>query len=55
MSPSTHYNALLTAAHYIGDECLDVNRKFIECKAADNNPKKCLEDGIKAKECALKV
>lgn len=53
--PSTHYNALLTAAPYVGEACLDVNRSFIQCKAGDNNPSKCLDEGAKVTACALKV
>jgi hypothetical protein len=53
--PSTHYHALLTAAPFVGEECLDVNRTFVQCKQADNNPAKCLDEGAKVTACTLKV
>eukprot|EP00515_Schizochytrium_aggregatum_P011323 CAMPEP_0202092788 /NCGR_PEP_ID=MMETSP0964-20121228/48215_1 /ASSEMBLY_ACC=CAM_ASM_000500 /TAXON_ID=4773 /ORGANISM="Schizochytrium aggregatum, Strain ATCC28209" /LENGTH=101 /DNA_ID=CAMNT_0048661033 /DNA_START=414 /DNA_END=719 /DNA_ORIENTATION=+ len=53
--PSTSSNALLCAAPIIADECMAVNRAFVECKQGDPNPNKCLGEGEKVTACVLKT
>mmetsp|Transcript_15451 Transcript_15451/g.17491 ORF Transcript_15451/g.17491 Transcript_15451/m.17491 type:complete len:104 (-) Transcript_15451:42-353(-) len=54
-SCDTSYVSLLAAAPFIGSDCLDINKSFIECKQKDENPAACLSQGEKVTACTLKV
>ena len=47
---------LMAAARHFGKACADPNLAFMQCKEDnDQNPKKCLEEGKKVTQCALKL
>lgn len=47
--------ALMAAAKYIGHFCEDINVAFIQCKADNDNPALCVEQGKQVSICAQKV
>ena len=53
--PSTHYHALLACAPMIGEDCVDVNTSYAECRIKDANPKLCQQEGEKVTGCTLRV
>lgn len=48
-------SVLYACAKQIGATCESVNRAFIECKAADEEPSACLDKGEAVQACALGV
>jgi NADH dehydrogenase (ubiquinone) 1 alpha subcomplex subunit 8 len=48
-------SGLMAAAKYLGSFCEDVNTNFLKCKAEDNNPNHCLEQGKLVSQCTQNV
>lgn len=48
-------SVLYAAAKEIGTTCETINRDFLKCKAADDEPSACLAQGDEAQACALAV
>ncbi|CAI5517901.1 unnamed protein product [Closterium sp. NIES-64] len=46
---------LMSASRHIAKSCAAENRAFLECKRADENPEKCLQQGAQVTGCVLNL